>query len=414
MGFAASEDNVSPHEGEVARLTEAALGLTARAAAAGWRGPDPYDGLSWRWPHVMVAGARRRQALTQLHVRTPVDIRPVYRRTHPMIPKALAVFGSAGLRAHALSGDARGAELALAALDLLDADRRAGPSAWGYHWDVQTRWSYYPAGSPSIVNCAFAVSALLEAERDAGRTDLGERGRSAARWVLDALWIEPEGFFAYHPHSRANIHNANLLGAWLVWAAIGDDTEVRDRVRRATARTIADQRPDGSWPYGEGAGNVAWADSFHTGYVLTCLDRLRDADSSIGDAVMRGAQFYARFFGPAGEARLWANRPYPEDGHSAGTALTTLAVLLRRGLVQEDTLRRVARRVLDAGIRDGHAVFRRYRWRLRTFVHYLRWCDAHVALGLVDAAAALAGNDDPAPRRPAFAAAADHRARCHR
>jgi hypothetical protein len=260
---------------------------------------------------------------------------------------------------------------------------------------MQTRWSFYPAGSPSIVHTAFAVSALLEAERDAGRADFGERARRAARWVLDALWIESEGFFAYHPHSRANIHNANVLGAWLVWIALGG--EASEQVLRAVERTIADQRPDGSWPYGEAGKNVTWADSFHSGYVIACLDRLRDLDPSIGDSVERGAAFYERFFGPAGEGRLWADRRYPEDAHSAGTGLTTLAVLMRRGLVQRELLERVACRLLGAGIRRGHAVFRRYRWGLRTFVHYTRWCDAHVALGLVDAATALAGLPDAAP-----------------
>ena len=194
---------------------------------------------------------------------------------------------------------------------------------------MQTRWSFYPAGSPSIVHTAFAVNALLEAERDIGRVDLGNRARNAARWTLNTLWIEPEGFFAYHPHSRANIHNANLLGAWLVWAALGDKEPVRNRVSRAVQRTVAAQRPDGSWPYGEGSANVAWADSFHTGYVLQCLDRLRCVDPEIENAVSRGAEFYRRFFGPLGEARLWAHRPYPEDAHSAGTGLSTLSVLMR-------------------------------------------------------------------------------------
>ncbi|MGA2925567.1 MAG: hypothetical protein ABSG43_06140 [Solirubrobacteraceae bacterium] len=397
----ASVDTHAHNGGEQSPLSTAAAGLCRQAAASGWRGPDPYDALWWRWPAPLVGGARRRQALTQVHARAPVDVRRLHRRPHPVIPKALALFGSAGLRLHALTGDAQAAQLAVAALELLAADRRAGPSAWGYPWDVQTRWSFNRAGSPSIVNCAFAVGALLEAERDTGRSDFGERARTAARWVLDALWLEPEGIFAYHPHSRAKIHNANLLGAWLTWAALGDDAEVCERVRRAVARTLDEQRPDGSWPYGEGGRNIGWADSFHTGYVLSCLDRLRDADPAIADAVARGASFYARFFGPAGESRLWAHRSYPEDGHAAGTGLTTLALLLRRGLADEHTLRRVSQRVLDASISGGHAVFRRYRWGLRTSVQYVRWCDAHVALGLVDAATAFAGSDDPAPRRPA-------------
>jgi hypothetical protein len=62
----------------------------------------------------------------------------------------------------------------------------------------------------------------------------------------------------------------------------------------------------------------------------------------------------------------------------------------------------VAQRVLDSGIRHGHAVHRRYRHG-RTAVRYLRWCDAHVALGLVDAAAALRGEPDLALASPAGA-----------
>jgi hypothetical protein len=38
-------------------------------------------------------------------------------------------------------------------------------------------------------------------------------------------------------------------------------------------------------------------------------------------------------------------------------------------------------------------------------VHYLRWCDAHIALGLADAAVLLAGAPDPAPAPPRLAAA---------
>lgn len=385
---------------DTSRLIDASMNLTERAAEVDWRGPDAYDGLWWHWPAPFVGGPLRRQAVMQLHVRSPVDIRRLYRRTHALVPKALALFGSTGLRIHRLTGHERARQLAIGALELLDADHRAGPSAWGYHWDMQTRWSFYPAGSPSVVHTAFAVSSLLEAERDAGRPDLGDRARRAAQWVLDKLWIESEGFFAYHPHSSANIHNANLLGAWLVWAALGEG--VRPQVLRAAERTIADQRPDGSWPYGESARNVSWADSFHTGYVIACLDRLRELDPRIAESVERGADFYKRFFGAEGQAQLWADRRFPEDAHSAGTGLTTLAVLLRRGLVEHEMLETVARRVLERGIRGGHAVFRRYRWGSRAFVHYLRWCDAHVAMGLADAATALLGQPDPAPRSSSY------------
>ena len=113
-------------------------------------------------------------------------------------------------------------------------------------------------------------------------------------------------------------------------------------VTRAVDRTLAGQRPDGSWPYGE-APNLGWVDSFHTGYVLSCLVRLRDVDPRIDEAVARGAQYYERFFDAQGRAPLWPDKPFPEDAHSAGTGLTTLALLVRAGIVPRELLERVAR-----------------------------------------------------------------------
>jgi hypothetical protein len=375
------------------KLASAALELTRTAASGRFRGADPYDGLWWSWPRLLVGGRRRRQAIMQLHARSPFDVRRAYRRRHPLIPKALGIYGSACTRLDGLRANSDARAVRREALRLLMADRSAGERAWGYHWDMQTRWSFYPAGSPNVVVTAFAGSGLLESSEDEHRA----RAAAAARWVLEELWVEPEGYFAYHPGRPTNIHNANLLGAWLVDVVHGDDDEAAARVARAVERTLSAQRGDGSWPYGDGP-SLNWADSFHSGYVLTCLERLRHVDPRIQDAVARGAAHYRGFFDADGRAQLWAHKRYPEDGHSAGTALTTLALLHRRGIVERELLERVAERVLDAGLRDGHAVHRRYR-RGRSTVRYVRWCDAHVALGLADAAAALAGRDDPAPRR---------------
>jgi hypothetical protein len=378
------------------RCVDAALALSESAARTDFHGPDPFDGLWWGWPRALVGGPRRRQAVAQLHARAPLDIRRLYRRRHPVTAKALGVFASVEARAQRLTAAAAPRDIGVRALQMLDADRGAGPRAWGYPWDVQTRWSFYPAGSPNVVVTAFAASGLLEGAAVLGRGELGDRAQAAAAWVRDELWVEPEGYFAYHGGRPVNIHNASLLGAWLVHVAGGADAPARERVARAVQRTLAAQRPDGSWPYGEGR-NLAWADSFHSGYVLLCLDRLRAVDGRVGEAVQRGAEHYRGFFDAAGRARLWVGKPFPEDAHSAGTGLSTLGALVRRGLVERELLERVARRVLDHGLRGGRAVHRRYRWGATT-VRYLRWCDAHVALGLVDAAATLSGVDDLAPR----------------
>jgi hypothetical protein len=333
----------------------------------------------------------------QVHARSPVDIRRVYRRTHPLLAKTPALFASASLRLGAL-GHRTAPALARDALAALNEDHRAGSDVWGYPFDVQTRWSFYPASEPSIVPTAFAVIALLEGEETLGRHDLGLRARRAARWVLDRLWVQERGFFAYHPYSNTNIHNANMLGARLVWEALGADA--RDAVSRAVEHTLAQQRSDGSWAYGEADSGATWADSFHTGYVLISLTGLRSIDPAVDAAIARGARFYERFFGSHGESRLWSDRAYPEDGHSAGTGLTALSALHRLGHTSPELLHRVANRVLTHGIRGQHAVFRRYRSGLRSAVHYPRWCDGHVALGLSDAAMSIAGVQRPGAASP--------------
>jgi hypothetical protein len=369
--------------------------LINKAAASSWRGPDPYDGLGHHWPAVFSGGRRRRQAIVQLHARSPVDLRRLYRRSeHPRIAKALGLFGQAALRLDVISPDPEIRATGWRALALLAADHSAG-DAWGYPFDVQTRWSFYPAGSPNVVVTSFAARALAEAARAPleapsalSGEGFAERAARAARWTLERTFDRGTGAFSYHEHSDTVIHNANLLAARLVWSELRADEAARDAVSRAVERSLAAQASDGTWGYGEGAG-LEWNDSFHTGFVLGSLVALRDVDGAVDDALARGAAAYAaRFFGPRGQARLWPNRPYPEDAHAAGTGLSTLASLSALELVDPALLALVASRVVESTVLDGHAVWRRGRWGTIR-VPYLRWCDAHVALGLADAAGVI-------------------------
>ena len=163
-----------------AQAGEAANTLLAHAALRDWRGPDPYDGLFFPWPSWMTGGRRRRQAIVQAHARAPVDIRRVYRRTHPQIAKSLGVFGSVAMRL-ARDGRPAVAGLGLGALTQLDADCTAGPVAWGYPFDVQTRWSFYPAGSPNVVVTSFAVQGLLEGSAVLSQSGPQFRGSGTGR-----------------------------------------------------------------------------------------------------------------------------------------------------------------------------------------------------------------------------------------
>jgi hypothetical protein len=359
---------------------DAATALCAGGHASRWSGPDPYDALAARWPRPLVGGKRRRQALIQLHARAPVDLRPLSRRSDRRIAKALALFAMADMRLARLGvpgADSRAEE----SLELLAADTSAGAAAWGYPWDVQTRWSFYEKDSPNVVVTAFAIEALADGERT-------ERAEAAARWVQDELYVQDIGAYGYHPGDRTVIHNASLLGARAAWKIRDADSRVRPAVERALELTLAAQRSDGSFPYGDGPG-LEWVDSFHTAYVLECLTDLGDADAAIRPAVERGYGYWReRFFDERGRALLYPERAFPEDAHSAGSALTALARLHAAGIAGSDLVERVAERVATAMVKGSHAVHRRYRFG-PTRVRYVRWADGHVALGLANAALAL-------------------------
>ena len=316
-----------------------------------------------------------------------------------MIPKALGLFASSAVRLWQLSGDERYRALALDALDTLDSDRSAGDAAWGYWWDMQTRWSFYPAGSPNIVVTAFAATGFQDAADALGVERYAERARLAAQWVREVLWFPDSQFFAYHPGSTVLIHNANLLGAALVRRCIPDDPVPE----LALVPTLAAQASDGSWPYGSSTDNLGFVDSFHSGYVLSCLAPFA-ARADVRAALERGASYYtSRFFDERGRAPLWPDRVYPEDAHSAGTALSTLVLLCRLDLADRELLERVTDRVLSHVVRGDHVVHRRGRL-IRSTVRYVRWCDAHVALGLSAAADLFA-----APPRRDLAQGFSHR-----
>ena len=76
-----------------------------------------------------------------------------------------------------------------------------------------------------------------------------------------------ERYFAYYRGQTTPIHNASLLVAALAARTSEPGSAEYAAAADAFAFTIARQRPDGSWPYGEGA-RLGWVDEF---IPRTCL-----------------------------------------------------------------------------------------------------------------------------------------------
>jgi len=147
---------------------------------------------------------------------------------------------------------------------------------WGYHFDFQSRVFFYPSTEPNVIATVYAGMALLDAFDRTQDPELLARAHATGSFLLRHVpqtGDHPGAFFGYLISDRSPIHNSNLHVCSLLarlWALTGDE-QMACAAREGVCWSVARQRPDGSWPYGERPG-LQWVDNFHTGYVLDALD----------------------------------------------------------------------------------------------------------------------------------------------
>lgn len=346
---------------------------------------------------------RLRQVVIQLRKRSPIDLGPLLGVAPFVMAKTLGSTLIAAARRQPSSEAAQ--EAASIAMELRTGDvARLGGGAWGYEFDVQTRWAYYPEGSPNIISTFFVARGFAEAWAACMVADGAQEAVSSARYISRSLRA-PEGFFAYTPGSPRLVHNANLLGAGLVGAVgrLTGDEGLVEQALGACRMSLGDMRDDGSLPYGRGPG-LEWIDNFHTAY---CLDGLlllwlATGDQGVHDAMeLAAASWSTTFFDPCGAPRYYAQRksPYPYDIHSAATAVDVASRLESWGFDVSDVARRVdlwTRSHLIAP--DGRTLYRRNPW-FTDGRHFVRWGDAHWAMACSSRSMVEGGRRSPLEER---------------
>jgi len=350
-------------------------------------GLDPYDALRGsRVPTFVKAHRRLRQTLIQVRKRVPLDLAPIL----GIPPFPMAKSAGCQLSACARRTAAGDASASLEGRDLLEAllgDSRlasAESGGFGYEFDVQTRWSYYPAGMPNVIATYFVGRGLLEYYMAAGDSAAGEAALRAAHFVASDL-VSPRGHVRYTQTSDTLIHNANALGSGLMAACgwvMGDERLVS--LARTTIQPTVEALSDSAvWPYGED-DTLGWVDNFHTAYTLDGLTLvwLATGDPGLCGSLERAAdRWQTSFFGTDGAPHYYADGSGPLDVHSGATAVDVGCRLGDLGVVSPELAPLVAlwmRRHLVAED-DVTTRYRLHRgWVDRR--HFVRWGDAHWAL----------------------------------
>jgi len=369
----------------------AALELLAYCRANGWAGYDPYDALNSRLFRALPFLNFRlaRLALTQGVKRSPINLRPLLLVPKTPNPKGIALFLSSLVRLTG-SGAYDGAEEipSLAAkLLAMKSDGRPYP-CWGYNFDWQQRFALVPRGSPNIICTTFAANALLDACQMVPSPSWPDAAVGAATFILeDLFWREgKKACFRYTLVGRDEVHNANLLGAAFLCriGRLSGDNKWFEPAVDAARFSVARQHQDGSWAYGE-APAQQWIDSFHTGFNLVALRRIREyaGTKEFDPAIRKGFEFFkAHFFRDDGAPGYFHNAVYPIDIHSAAESIITLAEFADLGRDNIDLANKVLRWTL-ANLRSDRGYFyfqKRRRHTVRT--PFMRWSQAWMLLAL--------------------------------
>jgi len=364
------------------------------------RGSDPYDALAGRRvPEWVRSHARLRQAAIQLRKRMPIEMGGLL----GVEPFVMAKTVGCALAAAARYGDSDAIPALTGALEV--AAGSLGGGAFGYEFDVQTRWAFYPAGSPNLIATVFVARGLASAGVAFGTPSLVVEAARSAEFVRDSLHAAaPSPYYRYTLTSQRLVHNANFLGAGLVAMAAtlgGQDASRASVTSAATAAALSSieaQRDDGSWLYGTDTV-LDWSDNFHTAYNLDGLLQvwLATGDDRVRTSLDRGVRHWrADFFGPEGEPKYYPSKPLPYDIHSAGTAIDVAARLASWGWDTGELAERVAawteRHLVDPA--SGATYFQK-RHNRTDKRHFVRWGDAHLALGRASLALLREGRRDP-------------------
>jgi len=370
-----------------------------------WAGYDPYDALNSKlFQAVPFLNARiPRLVLTQALKRSPINIRGPLLVPKTQNAKAIGLFLSAYLNLSRTGLIEGSNQIWLMIERLITLRSQKIPYwCWGYSFPWQTRTIVVPSAEPNLVCTAFVASALLDAYEQCHDSQCLDMAMSGAEYILNELyWTDGTslaGFSYPLPSLRNEVHNANFLAAALlcrVYKHTGEGKFLAPALTVARC-SVAKQRADGSWPYGE-EPSQQWIDNFHTGYNLCALQAIcRATDTTeFESSIRRGFEFYrTHFFRGDGAARYFHNQTYPLDIHCVAQSIITLLAFRDLDSANVRLARSVYQWAMDRMWDDrGFFYYRVLRFgTIRT--PYMRWSQAWMLLALSELASESAAKQD--------------------
>jgi len=347
-----------------------------------YAGYDPYDALNSPLLNLLSSKSKwTKIAFTQFLKRCPLNLRPMLGVKKGHNPKGIGLFLWGYTKLYAIEKREEYLEKINYLLYLLDKLRSKGYSgnSWGYNFDLQSRASFVPKYTPTIVNSSFIGHALLDTYRATGNQKALDLAMPVSDFILNDLKRHSEGqtcCFSYTPLDENYVHNANLLGASLLirLSKISGDNQHEDAALSSLAYSMKYQHSDGSWYYAE-TDYQKWIDSFHTGFNLQAIRYfIQEGFIEYEAAFEKGIRFYAdNFFLEDGTPKYYHDHIHPIDVHASAQAIVFFSALAPR---YSSLITRLTEWMIQ-NLYDpkGYFYFRKTKYGINK-IPYMRWSQA--------------------------------------
>jgi hypothetical protein len=315
------------------RLVESAEAVQRWVEANGYRGYEPFDGLSSPVRKLTFGSLLAERILQQAVRQSPVNIRPLLGIKPLDSTKGRGMMAWGYLLFHRTTGVPDCWAKAVECLRWLDTNRsqKFTKHSWANFFDFSSRGGAYHKDDSIIVWTSLIAQAYLEAFEQSQDQWFLEIALSACDWIISLPRERTKrgACLSYFAHAQESIHNANMLGAATLARAarLAGRPEYAEVAASAMRYSCSRMLHNGAWWYAE-EEQYHWIDNFHTGYNLDSLKSYIDStgDTEYAGHLARGLRFYKdHFFEKSGRPKYYHSRPYPIDIQCASQAIDTLA-----------------------------------------------------------------------------------------
>src|SRR5581483_7193357 len=372
-------------EAERQRLSESAAAVQHWVEAHGYKGYEPFDGLSSPLRALTFRNLLAERILQQAVRQSPINIRPLVGIKPLDSTKGRGMMAWGYLLLYKTTRNAEYWTKASACLRWLDVHRspKFADHSWANYFDFSSRGGAYHKDDSIIVWTSLIAQSFLEAFEQSQEQWFLDIASSACDWIMSLPRERTDrgDCLSYFAHGQESIHNANMLGA----AALARASRVANRpdyaevARSAMRYSCLRMLPNGAWWYAEDE-QYHWIDNFHTSYNLDSLKCYIDytGDKEFAGQLTKGLQFFKdNFFEPTGRPKYYHNRAYPIDIQCASQAIDTLAYFS----AQDSEALSLALKVSDWTIRNmqdrrGFFYYRKYPGGITARTPMLHWGQA--------------------------------------